>query len=118
MAQHNREMHGKYMHKNTVEPPNKGHVGDNINSTVLSFIERLSSFRSSQCIKTIEKVIFGTLSNAFCRGILYSAPISEGPLLKHYMVVKREGLLVDRSVGLNYNTHTGTIVQVEVQMMS
>ena len=29
--------------KYTVEPPNKGHVGDNKNSAVLSFIERLSS---------------------------------------------------------------------------
>ena len=38
-----------------MEPPNKGHVGDNINSAVLSFIERLSSFRGSQCIKTIIK---------------------------------------------------------------
>ena len=26
-----------------LEPPNKGHVGDNINSAVLSFVERLSS---------------------------------------------------------------------------
>ena len=29
----------------TVEPPNKGHFGDNINSAVLSFVERLSSSR-------------------------------------------------------------------------
>ena len=28
---------------NTVGPPNKGHVGDNINSLVMSFVERLSS---------------------------------------------------------------------------
>ena len=31
----------------TVEPPNKGHIGGNINSAVLSFIERLFSFRGS-----------------------------------------------------------------------
>ena len=37
--------------KCTVKPLNKGHIGDNINSAVLSFIERLSSFRGSQCIK-------------------------------------------------------------------
>ena len=31
--------------QSTVEPPNKGHVGDdNINSDVLSFVERLFSF--------------------------------------------------------------------------
>ena len=29
--------------RSTVEPPNKGHFGDNINSAVLSLIERLSS---------------------------------------------------------------------------
>ena len=29
----------------TVEPLNKGHIGDNINSLVLSFVERLSSSR-------------------------------------------------------------------------
>ena len=29
----------------TVEPPNKGHVGDNNNSAVVSFVERLSSRR-------------------------------------------------------------------------
>ena len=29
----------------TVEPPNKGHFGNNINSSLLSFVERLSSSR-------------------------------------------------------------------------
>ena len=29
----------------TVEPPNKGHVGDIINSAVVSLVERLSSSR-------------------------------------------------------------------------
>ena len=38
-----------------VEPPNKGHIGDSINSVVLSFIERLSSFRGSQCTKNIDR---------------------------------------------------------------
>ena len=37
---------------------NKGHVGDNINSFVLSFIEKLSS---SKCIKTIGRVNFSDL---------------------------------------------------------
>ena len=31
-----------------VEPPNKGHVGDNVKSAVLSFVETLSSFRGLQ----------------------------------------------------------------------
>ena len=31
------------LHIFTVEPPNKGHVRDNINSVVLSFVGRLSS---------------------------------------------------------------------------
>ena len=37
----------------TAEPPNKGHIGDNINSAVVSFVERLSSFGGQKCIKTI-----------------------------------------------------------------
>ena len=51
----------------TVEPLNKGHFGDNINSAVLSFIERLSSFRGSNCTKTIGHVIFGTSNSVLCR---------------------------------------------------
>ena len=43
-----------------MEPPNKGHVEDDINSGVLSFVERLSSFRGSKCIRTIGKTISGT----------------------------------------------------------
>ena len=34
-----------YMQIHAVEPPNKGHIGDNINSAVVSFVERLSSSR-------------------------------------------------------------------------
>ena len=56
-----------------MEPPNKGHVGDNINSDVLSFIERLSSLRGSKCTKNIGHVaiIFGTLN-----GVLRSYTVS------------------------------------------
>ena len=62
---------------NTVEPPT---YWDNIiNSAVLSFIERLSSFRGSKCTKTIGHVILGPQS-VLCRGLLYVVPISEGPL--------------------------------------
>ena len=32
------------MQSDTVRPPNKGHIGDNGNSAVSYFIERLSSF--------------------------------------------------------------------------
>ena len=43
------------------KPPNKGHVGDNINSAVLSFVERLSSFAGCpKCIRAIGRTIFGT----------------------------------------------------------
>ena len=33
-------------------PLNRKHIGDNINSAVLSFVERLSSFRGSHCTCT------------------------------------------------------------------
>ena len=63
----------------TVEPPNKGYIGDNINSDVLSFIERLSSFRASKCAKSMGHVIFGTPNGILCREVYYSVPILEGP---------------------------------------
>ena len=50
----------------TVEPPNKGHIGDNINSAVVSFVEKLSSFGGSKCIRTIGKQVFGTLNCVLC----------------------------------------------------
>ena len=51
-----------------MEPPNKGHVGDNnINSAVLSFIERLPSYRGSKCTKTIGNVNFGTSNSVLYR---------------------------------------------------
>ena len=64
----------------TVEPLNKGHIGDNINSAVVSFVERLSSFGGSKCIRTTGKQFFGTLTYVLCREVLYRVPISEGPL--------------------------------------
>ena len=33
-----------------MEPPNKGHFGDNINSADLFFVERFSSLGGSKCI--------------------------------------------------------------------
>ena len=57
-----------------MEPPNNGHVGDN-NSAVLSFIERLSSLRSSKCTKTIGRVIFGTSNSVLCKEIYYTVSL-------------------------------------------
>ena len=59
----------------TVEPPNKGHIGDNINSTVLSFVERLSSLRGSKCIRAIGSTIFGTSTRVLCREVFYTVPL-------------------------------------------
>ena len=41
----------------TVEPPNSGHmyIGVNKYSVVLSFVERLSSFRGSQYIESLRR---------------------------------------------------------------
>ena len=57
----------------TVEPPNKGHVGDNINSAVVSLVERLSSFGGSKCIRTIRKQ---TLNCVLCREVYYTVSLS------------------------------------------
>ena len=53
-----------------VEPPNKGHVGDNINSAVVSFLG------GSKCIRTIGKQIFGTLTCVLCREVYYVVSLS------------------------------------------
>ena len=49
-----------------MEPQNNG---DSINSSLLSFVERLSFIRDSQCIKTIGRVFFGSLSNVLYREV-------------------------------------------------
>ena len=60
---------------NTVEPPNKGHFGCNINSDVVSFVERLSSLRR---FKKYWKQMFGTLTCVLCREVYYIVPLSIG----------------------------------------
>ena len=72
----------------TVEPPNKGHIGEYKFSCFLLVIERLSSFRVSQCIKTMGNIIYGTSSSVLCRevyctvslliGTLYNKPLYSG----------------------------------------
>ena len=52
------------------------HVGDNIISAVVSFVERLSSFGGSKCIRTIGKQIFGTLNCVLCREVYYTVSLS------------------------------------------
>ena len=70
-------LHCTYMHVHTVEPPNKGHFGDNINSAVVSFVERLSSFGGSNaCIRTIGKTVVGTLTCVLCREVYYTVSLS------------------------------------------
>ena len=60
------------------EPPNKGHVRDNINSAVVSFVERLSSFGGSKCIRTtcLGKQFFGTLNCVLYREVYYTVSLS------------------------------------------
>ena len=60
----------------TVEPPNKGHIGDNINSAVLSFIEVL---------KPIGHVIFGTSNSILCREVIIQRPYFGGSTVYIYI---------------------------------
>ena len=55
----------------TVEPLNKGHVGDNINSAILSFVETLFPFGGSRCIRVIGKTLFGALTCVLCKEVYY-----------------------------------------------
>ena len=58
---------------NTVEPPNKVHVGDNVNSLVLSFVEKLSSSRR---FKTMERLNIWDLKQCPCRVVYYTLSLS------------------------------------------
>ena len=55
-----------------VEPTNKGYVRDNINSAVLSFIEKFPPLEVLSVLKLLlGSVIFGTLSNILIYGEVY-----------------------------------------------
>ena len=57
---------------NRVEPPNKGHFGDNMNSVVLSLVERVSSSRRFSTYRNYGgMVVFWDLEECpFLRGSL------------------------------------------------
>ena len=69
-----------YCYDTSVKPLNKGHFGDNINSAVLSFMERVSSSRRFSIYWNYRESNFGSLSNVLYREVTYSVPFSEGPL--------------------------------------
>ena len=67
-----------------IKPLNKGHVGDNINSAVLSFVERLSSFGGSKCIRAIGRTMFGTSAYVLCREVYYTVFLSQRVHCRRY----------------------------------
>ena len=68
-------------HTITVKPPNKGHVGDNINSHALSLVERLSSFRRFELYCYYRETEFSGPRTVLCREFFkYSVRFLEGPL--------------------------------------
>ena len=74
-----------------MEPLNKGHVGDNINSAISSFIERLSSSRGSKCTKTIGHVIVGTSNSVqarFVERFIIQCPYFGGSTVLHRYFLK------------------------------
>ena len=60
----------------TVKPPNKEHLGNNINSTVVSIVERLSFLGCSKCIKTLGKQIIREVESVLCREVYYIMSLS------------------------------------------
>ena len=54
-----------------MEPPNKGHFGDGINSADLSFVEKFSSLGSSKCIVGI---ILGLYVMSFVERFIMQCP--------------------------------------------
>ena len=67
---------------NRMKPPNKGHVGDLHTISCFVFVERLSSFRGSQCIETIPgigRIIFfwtSRSSSILYRDVYYTTGMS------------------------------------------
>ena len=61
-----------------MKPPNKGHVGDNINSVVLFFVERLSSFGGSKCIRFYKETFFGARPVSFVERSIIICPYLGG----------------------------------------
>ena len=67
-----------YINHITVEPLNKGHIGDNMCCPLQRGCPLL---RGCKCIKTIGRLNIGDLKQCpLQRGLLYTVPISEGPL--------------------------------------
>ena len=52
----------------TVEPPNTGHFGDNLNSADMLFVERFSSVGGSN--RMYYRNYTGTASNVLCREVI------------------------------------------------
>ena len=63
-----------------METSNKGHLGDNINSADLFFVERFFSLGGSICIVG---VILGLQVMSFVERLLYCVLIWESPLTVH-----------------------------------
>ena len=63
--------------ESTVEPPNKGHFGTNINSAVLSLLERLSSLRGFLMYNLYREVNLGTKAVSFIERYLIHCPLLE-----------------------------------------
>ena len=51
-----------------MDPPNKGHFGDDMNSADLLFVERFSSLGGS---KYFTGIILGPVSHVLCREVYY-----------------------------------------------
>ena len=79
-----------------MEPPNKGHYGDNINSAVMSFVERLFPFQRLKNYKETWQ-LFGTLTSILCRdrGLLYCVPISEGPQSEVPLYYEKQLIIIE-----------------------
>ena len=60
----------------TVEPPNKGPVGDNINSAVVPFVEKLSSSRRFKMYYDYREANVWDLDLCPCREVFYIVSLS------------------------------------------
>ena len=59
-----------------------------INSAVLSFVERLSSFGGSKCIRAIGTTIFGTSISFLCREVYHTVSLSRWVHYRRFHCIK------------------------------
>ena len=100
----------------TVEPPNKGHIGVNVNSLVLSFVERLSSSQRLQIYR--ESEYLGPRAVTLVERFIVDCPYLGGSLIRYSTVYIQLPLFLSTSLFQNENvkrSHTSERMYIDIR---